>query len=76
MLVVDELPSLLQYGGDMLTYHVNSVMSHPDMLHGMAEKITKYVSGSQTSEENDNSKHAVGFTEYLNHYLPVQQTLM
>lgn len=59
--VVDELPSLIQYGGDMLTYHVNSVMLHPDMLHGMAEKITEYMSGSQTIEENDNSKHAVGF---------------
>lgn len=57
--IPDELPSLIQYGGDMLTYHVNSVMLHPDMLHGMAEKITEYMSGSQTIEENDNSKHAL-----------------
>ena len=45
------LPGLLQYGGDMLSYHVNSVMSRPDMLQGVAEKISKYMTGAETEGE-------------------------
>ena len=45
------LPGLLQYGGDMLSYHVNSVMSRPDMLQGVAEKISKYMTGAEAEGE-------------------------
>ena len=55
------LPSLLQYGGDMLTYHVNSVMSRPQMLQNVAEKISAYVTGveDEAADEGPGSRHVL-----------------
>ena len=54
------LPSLIQYGGDMLSYHVNSVMSRPQMLQNVAEKISKYMTGSEDeSRDAPASRHVL-----------------
>jgi len=55
------LPSLLQVGGDMFTYHVNSVMSRPHILQNVAEKISAYVTGVEEDPgfEGPGSRHVL-----------------
>ena len=53
----EELPGLLQQGGRLISSHLQSVLARPEVLQGVAERLSQYVTGepSRSFLANDNN---------------------
>ena len=59
---LQELPGLLQQGGLLLSSHLQSLLARPEMLQGVAEKLSHAVmgrSGQNLPPTDNNSKPTV-----------------
>ena len=60
---LQQLPGLLQQGGLLLSSHLQSLLARPEMLQGVAEKLSKAVMGGRSGENlaptDNNSKPTV-----------------
>ena len=58
-----ELPGLLQQGGRFISSHLKTVLARPEMLQGVAKKLSQYVmggrSGTEEAPSDANSKPTV-----------------
>ena len=60
---LQQLPNLLQQGGLLLSSHLQTLMARPEMLQGVAEKLSHVVMGGRSGEyftpTDNNSKPTV-----------------
>ena len=60
---LQQLPNLLQQGGLLLSSHIQTLMARPEMLQGVAEKLSHVVMGGRSGENftptDNNSKPTV-----------------
>ena len=60
---LQELPGLLQQGGLLLSSHLQTLLARPEMLQGVAEKLSHVVMGGRTGQNfqptDNNSKPTV-----------------
>ena len=60
---LQQLPSLVQQGGLLLSSHLQTLLARPEMLQGVAQKLSHVVMGGRSGENfqptDDNSKPTV-----------------